>query len=212
MPAIPQAKLQKFLTCIQKITLIIKEAREGAVDRQDWEFGDDAQVLGIRAYKHLVKVLMQVKGTLGYEWLRCYAPKGRLTIQICLGDSPKDRILLRVWRADDPDLQPEQKRMMLPVEAQYSFELFPTEKGVIDRWGLVYQIDHDKRLDTAYLVGYDSQNQRIIESHEILPFDNVFASLTEINKLPEAVKIAAPKVRLKQNTISKRGSNDEPEQ
>ena len=214
MQAIPQAKLHELLTCIQKITLVIKEAREGAAERQDWDFGDDAQVLGIRAYKNVVKTLLELEGTLGYEWLRCQEPEGRFAVQICLGDSKQDRITLRIWRADDPDLKPEQKRMMLPIAAQYNLELFPTENGVIDRWGLVYQTNQNRLLDTAYLIGYDSIHQTVIESHEILQSESIFTGLADLTKLPEAVIFAEAPVKLKQDTIAiaRRGKNDDPEQ
>lgn len=214
MLALPKAKLQEFLNCIQKITQVIKEAREGAADRQDWDFGDDAQVLGIRAYKNIVKTLLGLEGSTGYEWLRCQEPEGRFAVQICLGNTKQDRITLRIWRADDPDLRPEQKRMMLPVAAQYNLELFPTENGIIDRWGLVYQTNQNKLLDTAYLIGYDSIHQTVVESHEILQSESIFTGLTDITKLPEAVKFPEPVVKIKKDTIAiaRRGKNDDPEQ
>ena len=178
---------------LSAIVSVIAEARIGAKDRNDPSFGDDAQVLGIRAYKNFTMILETMASTDGYEWLKTYDRKGRFTLAI-------DGVNLRIWRAEDPEQSPEEKRMVLSMNVPMQRELFAIEGEKVDRWGIVYQTDTDSSVISASLVGYDSYHSNVIFLQDIPVVDIPAIGLMLINeKLPEPVKFekAASKLKLK---------------
>lgn len=195
---------ESLMGYIQRIFQLIEEARHGALERHDAEFGDDAQVLGIRAYKNFVAAVQSLKGTPGWEWLQCEEPRGRLTLQI--EDERHGRIILRVWRADDPEQDAEEKRMMVARESLSMLELFPTPEGTIDRWGLVYQTDEKRLADTAYLIGYSSATGRALVQYEV-PGETIAGTASDLGTLPEAEQIESPKPRLKKKLSDSKASS-----
>ena len=196
---------ESLMKYVQKLYALIEEGRQGALERNDVDFGDDAQVLGIRAYKNLVSSVERLKGTPGWEWLHAEATRGRLTIQI--EDEEHGRLILRVWRSDDPEQEPEAKRLIVAKECQGMLELFPTPKGTIDRWGLVYQTDTNRLADTAYLIGYNSVTGEAISYHEV-PRTTISGTVTEMDSFPEPIKVATPKPKLKTTPIPSNERNE----
>lgn len=178
----PALTLERLKIIVQ----LIAEARIGAADRHDLSFGDDAQVLGMRAYKNLTMILSELAGKEGYEWLAVYEPRGRFTILI-------DGVPLRIWRENDPDKDAENRRMEVAMAAVPQLQLFPVEQQVIDRLGIVYQTDVAGQLQSAFLVGFNSASNTVVSSTPIRIDEILSAGLsTVVDELPKAVSI--PKV------------------
>jgi hypothetical protein len=190
---------------LKVITEIIKNSRVEASDRQDIDFGDDAQVLGMRAYKNCIKNLLEFSNTDAGEFLQVTDPKGRCTLIV-------DDCSFRVWRADEPEQDAEDKRMVFSVEAMSQISLFPSQPNSADRWAIVYQVDSDKLVLNAHFVGFDSFSCKPIIFKEIefeMAVKAGLASITE--ELPQAVEVknGAESIKLKtnQHNSSNEGSN-----
>lgn len=189
----------------ERLTLIVKiysEARLGAAERQDTDFGDDAQVRGMRAYKNACMTLDKIAGTNGWEWLRTLEPKRKFTLIV-------GSVALRVWRSDDPDAEPEDRRLDLAQAATKQLDLLTIDGLYIDRWAIVYQAGFAGNLDAASLIGYNSISKQIIRSFSIPLDDTASASLSAIDDLPEAVKLTKPKVTLKSLKGKEKDNADE---
>lgn len=189
----PDLKLDR----LEAILRIFVDARGGAWERQDYDFGDDAQILGIRAYKSARKTLEDITGTEGYEWLKIIQPKARLTLQI--GD-----VLLRVWREDDPEAEAEDKRMMVAIEAYNQLQLFPTEQGTVDRWGLIFQTDNEGLIISGLLAGYDSTSRTSVYQFPVSIADRKVNILSSIKPRPEAVILERVKPSLRKISNNQR--------
>ena len=189
----PTCDPQSLLPYFSKVFALIKESRQGAFERHDFEFGDDAQILGVRAYKNFAETVFRIKGSEGWEWLHADEKKGRLTLQIA--DEEHGLLVFRVWRSDNPEGKPQDKRMVL-ARNQRTPDMFGSENGTVDRWGLVYQVGDDGLAVTAFLVGYNSDNCEPLVQYEV-PTDASNAGLALITKDPEAVHITPVKPKLK---------------
>lgn len=190
---------------LKAIVEIIKDSRIKALDRQDIEFGDDAQVLGMRAYKNCIKNLIEFSETEAGGFLQVTEPKGRCTLII-------DDCSFRIWRADDPEQAAEDKRMVFSVEAMSQMSLFSNHSTSVDRWAIVYQVDSDKLMLNAHFVGFDSFSCNPLMHKEIEFETTAKISLSVISKeLPQAVEIknGAESIKLKSHNskLTNEGSN-----
>ena len=184
------------------IVRIYAESRLGAAERQDTDFGDDAQVWGMRAYKNACMNLEALAGSEGWEWLKTFERQRKFTLII--GDVP-----IRVWRSDDPDAEPEDRRLDVAHAASPQLSLLHIDGEYLDRWAIVYQTGFDGFLDAASLIGYHSFTKQIIRSFSI-PLDGIIPiGLAAVDDLPEAVKLDKPKAKLKLVEVIRNRSEDE---
>jgi len=188
------------------ITKSRAEARQGACDRQDTEFGDDAQVLGIRAYKNAVKSLVEYSELEEGENLEITDPSGRCTLVI-------EDCAVRFWKSNDPDNEVEEKRLILSPEATQQMSLLNDPLAIVDRWGLLYQTDTRGLFLSALLVGFNSATRQVMKRKDIRLGDSPSVKIADIkDELPQAVPVAngASVIKLKgQNKTSStsEGSN-----
>ncbi len=193
-------------TRLMIIAKIISDSRQGAFDRQDPEFGDDAQVLGFRAYKHTIKELLAYSETETGSYLEISDPYGRCTILI-------EDCAVRFWKSNDPENDTEEKRLILSADAANQMTLFIEPDAEVDRWGLLYQTEHQGLFSTAELVGFNSATKQVMKRKEIRLGEQPSIKISDIrDRLPQAkeVKNGASNLILKSNINlpKSEGSND----
>lgn len=208
MRTISTQQIEEIKSYLGKVLTFIATAREGAWERQDKEFGDNATVMGLRAYNNFVCQLINTRGKDDWSFLKVSSPKGKLTLQIILQD--QSSIVLRVWRADDPNLKAEEKRLIVAVDMGKNLDLFSTDDGLIDRWGVVYQTNAEGLLDTAYLIGYNSTSGRAVQYHLLTATQNISLGLAGLGTEPQPVIQQKAVVKLKQPKESKGNNDDQP--
>lgn len=170
---------------LHTVASILAIARQEAYDRQDPSIGDDAQVLGIRAYKCAIKYFLEMNDAR----IEVLDPKGRCTLIL-------NGVPVRFWRTDDFDSNPEEKRLILsPLTQQIELELSaPSNEPPIDRWGITYTTDTEGLLNAAVFAGYNSQFNYLVK-HKEIPLDNHKYGPINIDPqtLPQAVKVPQAK-------------------
>jgi hypothetical protein len=209
MRTISTQQIDEIKSYLGKVLTLIASAREEAWERQDKEFGDDSTVMGLRAHKNFALQLVGTRGQHEWNFLKVSSPRGRLTLQIILHD--QSSIVLRVWRANDPKLKAEEKRMIVAADMGKNLDLFATNDGQVDRWGVVYQTNAEGLLDSAYLIGYNSTSRKAVQSHLLTATQIIPLGLAGLgNEPPEPVIQQKAVAKLKLPKAAKGNNDDQP--
>lgn len=178
---------------LSAIVGLIKQAREEAYDRQDQDWGDDSQVLGMRAYKRAVFLLQGASSNGQIENLKVCEPQGRLTLVV-------DEVALRFWRNGDYDDVPEERRLVFSQFALQMSLFDPVDQ--VDRWAIIYHTDADGLLLEAALAGYCSVSGSVIR-HKNIPIEDSY-SLTlaaVLDQLPEEESVDKAKISARPKVV-----------
>lgn len=176
---------------LQIIVGMIKEAREQAFERNDVEWGDDNQVLGIRAYKRVCKLFVNAEANGLIDGFEVHEPKRRLTFLV-------DEIPLRFWRNGSLDEFTEDRRLVYSPQVQMCLWDEMTVPDPVDRWAINYETDLDGLLIDAFLVGYNSITCQLIRSKRIPIMDDKRTRLVEVvDELPQAETAVRGKIKLR---------------
>jgi hypothetical protein len=190
-----------FLSKLSSIVEIIKQAREEALERQDQEWADDQQVLGMRAYKRSVYLLQEASLSGRIENLKVCEPQGRLTLII-------DDVPLRFWRNGDYDDTPEERRLVFSQVALQMSLFDPVD--LVDRWAIIYHTSADGLLLEAALIGYCSVTSSVVRRKDIPVVDSYSPTLASVlDQLPKEESVDRTKVRVRPKVVDTKYIKDE---